>query len=228
MEAGSNRSDPPSYSELTAGNFPAEGIDLRNDGRIDVECESRVGRALSRVISAGTLPNFDAGKQTNTSQRPTSIQAPAQLNIVIQVVGSRGDVQPFIALGCELQRSHGHRVRIATHGVFEHFVRQSGLEFFSIGGDPAELMAYIVKNPGLIPSMRSLKAGDIQKKRKMLAAMLRGCWRSCIEPDSQSGAPFVADAIIANPPSFAHIHCAQALGVPIHMMFTMPWSSTRA
>ncbi|KAI6881446.1 UDP-Glycosyltransferase/glycogen phosphorylase [Hortaea werneckii] len=228
MEAGSNRSDPPSYSELTAGNFPAEGIDLRNDGRIDVECESRVGRALSRVISAGTLPNFDAGKQTNTSQRPTSIQAPAQLNIVIQVVGSRGDVQPFIALGCELQRSHGHRVRIATHGVFEHFVRQSGLEFFSIGGDPAELMAYIVKNPGLIPSMRSLKAGDIQKKRKMLAAMLRGCWRSCIEPDSQSGAPFVADAIIANPPSFAHIHCAQALGVPVHMMFTMPWSSTRA
>ncbi|KAI7500957.1 sterol glucosyltransferase [Hortaea werneckii] len=228
MEAGSNRSDPPSYSEINASDYPAEGIDLRNDGRIDVECESRVGRALSRIISAGTLPSFDPREQAETSKRPRCLQAPAQLNIVIQVVGSRGDVQPFIALGCELQRSHGHRVRIATHGVFEHFVRQSGLEFFSIGGDPAELMAYIVKNPGLIPSMQSLKAGDIQKKRKMLAEMLRGCWRSCIEPDSQSGAPFVADAIIANPPSFAHIHCAQALGVPIHMMFTMPWSSTRA
>ncbi|KAI7489248.1 UDP-Glycosyltransferase/glycogen phosphorylase [Hortaea werneckii] len=228
MEAGSNRSDPPSYSEINASDYPAEGIDLRNDGRIDVECESRVGRALSRIISAGTLPSFDPREQAETSKRPRCLQAPAQLNIVIQVVGSRGDVQPFIALGCELQRSHGHRVRIATHGVFEHFVRQSGLEFFSIGGDPAELMAYIVKNPGLIPSMQSLKAGDIQKKRKMLAEMLRGCWRSCIEPDSQYGAPFVADAIIANPPSFAHIHCAQALGVPIHMMFTMPWSSTRA
>ncbi|KAI6831945.1 glycosyltransferase family 1 protein [Hortaea werneckii] len=228
MEAGSNRSDPPLYSEINASDYPAEGIDLRNDGRIDVECESRVGRALSRIISAGTLPSFDPREQAETSKRPRCLQAPAQLNIVIQVVGSRGDVQPFIALGCELQRSHGHRVRIATHGVFEHFVRQSGLEFFSIGGDPAELMAYIVKNPGLIPSMQSLKAGDIQKKRKMLAEMLRGCWRSCIEPDSQSGAPLVADAIIANPPSFAHIHCAQALGVPIHMMFTMPWSSTRA
>lgn len=43
-----------------------------------------------------------------------------------------------------------------------------------------------------------------------------------------SNSPFVADAIIANPPSFAHIHCAQALGIPLHLMFTMPWSSTRA
>ena len=51
-----------------------------------------------------------------------------ELNIVIQVVGSRGDVQPFVALGNELQR-HGHRVRLATHGVFESFVRDSGLEF---------------------------------------------------------------------------------------------------
>ena len=38
----------------------------------------------------------------------------------------------------------------------------------------------------------------------------------------------MAEAIIANPPSFAHVHCAQALGVPLHMVFTMPWSSTKA
>jgi UDP:flavonoid glycosyltransferase YjiC (YdhE family) len=39
--------------------------------------------------------------------------------------------------------------------------------------------------------------------------------------------PFVADAIIANPPAFGHIHCAEKLGVPLHMMFTMPWSPTQ-
>jgi hypothetical protein len=32
--------------------------------------------------------------------------------------------------------------------------------------------------------------------------------------------PFIADAIIANPPSFAHIHCAERLGIPLHLMFT--------
>lgn len=142
-------------------------------------------------------------------------------------MGSRGDVQPFIALGNELQK-YGHRVRIATHNTFEEFVLKHGLEFYPIGGDPEELMAYMVKNPGLIPSMKSLKQGEIQRKRLMVAEMLQGCWNSCIEPDPKSGAPFVADAIIANPPSFAHVHCAQALGIPVHLMFTMPWSNTRA
>ena len=31
--------------------------------------------------------------------------------------------------------------------------------------------------------------------------------------------PFVADAIISNPVSYAHIHCAEALGIPLHLMF---------
>ena len=62
------------------------------------------------------------------------------LNIVVQVVGSRGDVQPFIALGKALQR-YGHRVRLATHDVFAEFVQKSGLEFYPIGGDPEELMS---------------------------------------------------------------------------------------
>ena len=62
------------------------------------------------------------------------------LNIVIQVVGSRGDVQPFVALGNEL-RKYGHRVRLATHDVFTDFVKSSNLEFFPIGGNPADLVA---------------------------------------------------------------------------------------
>jgi UDP:flavonoid glycosyltransferase YjiC (YdhE family) len=155
------------------------------------------------------------------------VTSKVNVNIVIQVVGSRGDVQPFIALGNELQK-HGHRVRIATHGIFDSFVRNAGLEFYPIGGNPADLMAYMVKNPGLIPKIKTLRAGDIQKKRSMVAEMLQGCWSSCIEDDPLTAIPFVADAIIANPPSFAHIHCAQALGIPVHLMFTMPWSHTTA
>ncbi|KAF9883640.1 UDP-Glycosyltransferase [Aspergillus nanangensis] len=140
---------------------------------------------------------------------------------------SRGDVQPFVALGQALQK-HGHRVRLATHAAFGQFVKKAGLGFYTIGGDPAELMSYMVRNPGLIPSMKSLRAGDIQKKRASMAEILRGCWESCLEPDQDEKKPFVADAIIANPPSFAHVHCAQALGIPVHLMFTMPWTSTRA
>jgi UDP:flavonoid glycosyltransferase YjiC (YdhE family) len=50
-----------------------------------------------------------------------------------------GDVQPFVALGQELKTA-GHRIPIATHDTFEGFVQSAGLEFFSIGGDPADLM----------------------------------------------------------------------------------------
>lgn len=75
--------------------------------------------------------------------------------------------------------------------------------------------------------MKTLRDGEIQRKRAMIAEMLRGCWKSCIEPDPDSHTPFVANAIIANPPSFTHVHCAQALSIPLHMVFTMPWSPTR-
>ncbi|CAI7678318.1 unnamed protein product [Penicillium manginii] len=137
-----------------------------------------------------------------------------------------GDVQPFIALGTQLQRK-GHRVRLATHQNFEKFVQQTGLEFYPIGGNPEELMSFMVNNPGIIPKASTIASGEIGRKRQMIAEMLHGFWQSCVEPDPISMAPFVADAIIANPPSFAHVHCAQALGVPLHIIFTMPWSPTR-
>ena len=151
-------------------------------------------------------------------------KAPPALNIVIQVVGSRGDVQPFVALGQELKNKYGHRVRIATHPVFKTFVEEeAGLEFFSIGGNPAQLMAYMVKHPGLMPSFAALTKGRVSERRRITYVMLEGCWRSCIEPAEDSiisKKPFIADAIIANPPSFAHIHCAQKLSIPLHIMFT--------
>ena len=94
-----------------------------------------------------------------------------------------GDVQPYVALGRQLVKD-GHRVRIATHGTFQAFVTDAGLEFFSIGGDPQDLMSYMVKSefnaltvvyllhkcpdPGLMPGFESLTNGDILKKRKML------------------------------------------------------------
>ena len=80
--------------------------------------------------------------------------------IVLLIVGTRGDVQPFIAYvsflftfrvaRTRLTRSSlgqaltavGHRVRLATHETFRRFVRGNGLEFFPLAGEPAELMSY--------------------------------------------------------------------------------------
>lgn len=52
----------------------------------------------------------------------------------VLAAGSRGDVQPYIALGLELKKA-GHRIRIATFRNYEDFVKRFGLEFFPISGD---------------------------------------------------------------------------------------------
>src|SRR3712207_4984011 len=43
--------------------------------------------------------------------------------------GTRGDVQPFVALGAELSR-RGHRAVIAAKAPFRSLVEDHGIEFF--------------------------------------------------------------------------------------------------
>lgn len=57
-------------------------------------------------------------------------------------IGSRGDVQPYVALCKELQKD-GHQCRIATHPEYEDWIKHHDIEFRSIGGDPGELMVSI-------------------------------------------------------------------------------------
>jgi hypothetical protein len=70
-----------------------------------------------------------------------------------------------------------------------------------------------------MPGFQSLTNGDIGRKKKMTGEMLRGFYRSTFCP-SASGQEFAADAIISNPPAFAHFHIAEALGIPLHMSFS--------
>ena len=54
-------------------------------------------------------------------------------------MGSRGDVQPYLALCVELQRS-GHQMRLATHGEFAPLIREYGIAFHDMGSDPRALL----------------------------------------------------------------------------------------
>ncbi|KIW11297.1 hypothetical protein PV08_10597 [Exophiala spinifera] len=202
-------------------------------GRLDLEAYAYddINRLFSRFLTGRnkgpkTSQFFDEAKASSTLSR-RSETPPPPLNVLVQLIGSRGDIQPFIALGIHLKRYYGHRVRIATHGVFQNLVERNGLLFFDIGGDPEQLMSFMVRNPGLLPSYKALRAGEIKQHRQTMYKMWKLIWRSCFE-NGPDGTPFVADLIIANPPSFAHIHCAERLGIPLHLMFTMPYSPSGA
>jgi UDP:flavonoid glycosyltransferase YjiC (YdhE family) len=56
------------------------------------------------------------------------------MRIAIIAPGSRGDVQPYIALGKGLQNA-GHYIRLVSHSNFESLVASYGLEFWSFGND---------------------------------------------------------------------------------------------
>lgn len=57
------------------------------------------------------------------------------MRVDILAIGSRGDVQPYVALGLGL-RMAGYRVRIVTLGGFEDIVRDRGLDHLTIGDSP--------------------------------------------------------------------------------------------
>jgi len=254
---------PPAYGEHYGEvSNEQDGFDtnasVAEDGRVNIRIRQQ-NKKLSNLLVPALRHQQDIAEKEHApppAYVPPSLGGddetppPPPMNVVIHVVGSRGDVQPFIALGKVLKDTYGHRVRLATHPNFKDFVTEHGLEFFSIGGDPALLMAFMVKNPGLMPGFDSLRSGDIGNRRREVSAYLKGCWRSCFEAgdglgpeasdktiedwttqptaDDTGVKPFVADCIIANPPSFAHVHCSEKLGIPLHIMFTMPYSPTQA
>ncbi len=61
------------------------------------------------------------------------------LKVCILTIGSRGDIQPYMALGKGLQ-AVGYVVRIGTHKVYKEWVESQGFEFRPLAGDPEELM----------------------------------------------------------------------------------------
>ncbi|KAF8253496.1 UDP-Glycosyltransferase/glycogen phosphorylase [Wilcoxina mikolae CBS 423.85] len=219
------------------------------DGRVHISLNAVKDGHLSTILGSLTQRELAGVVEKEKEKRGDDVQTPPpKLNIVIMVIGSRGDVQPFIAIAKVLKEQWGHRVRLATHGAFREFVQGFGIEFFDVGGDPSELMAFMVKNPGLVPGVEAIKQGEIAKRREQMFEMFQGFWRACIEPsdnyrphnsmESERSSsthktyedvdePFIADAIVANPPSFAHIHCAERLGCPLHLMFTFPYSPTQ-
>ncbi|KAH0829468.1 sterol 3beta-glucosyltransferase [Fonsecaea pedrosoi] len=238
-------------SHLKVGNkfFQSQGRVAR-DGRLNISVNETaqtgyLAKALGATIRHQLGPDYQEEAKVADKAKADFLRDKHKLvipsmNIVIMVIGSRGDIQPFLKIGKILKDKYHHRVRIASHPTFKQFVeKEVGLEFFSVGGDPSELMAFMVKNPGLIPTLETVRSGEIGKRRESMYQMFQGFWRACINATDdemdvanldlmRSKPPFVADAIIANPPSFAHYHCAERLSIPLHLVFTFPYSPTQA
>ncbi|CAG8508141.1 21094_t:CDS:10 [Dentiscutata erythropus] len=136
------------------------------------------------------------------------------MHITCLTIGSRGDVQPYIALAKGLMKE-GHKVRIATHGEYKDWIESHGIEFGYVGGNPAELMRICVEN-GMF-TIGFFREG-VTNFRGWLDDLLKTSWEACQN----------TDLIIESPSAMAGIHIAEALEIPYFRAFTMPWTRTRA
>lgn len=188
---------PFSGFHIDHDDFHTKGRISRRDGRLKLHINETVNHGyFAKTLGAGLKKHMkgledDVSAKSYVPEQGGEKIAPeddimedpkrrVRLNIVIIVIGSRGDIQPFLRIGKILKEDYGHRVRIATHPAFKKFVEEdSGLEFFSVGGNPSELMAFMVKNPGLIPSLDTIKEGEIGRRRAAMYEMFQGMWRAC-------------------------------------------------
>jgi sterol 3beta-glucosyltransferase len=144
----------------------------------------------------------------------TNIKPGKSYKFTLMTIGSRGDVQPYIALGLGL-KADGHEVKIATHKEFGDWITGHGLGFSEIAGNPTELMALMVSHGSMNVGLVREASG---KFRGWISELLETTWHAC------QG----TEILIESPSTMAGIHIAEALGIPYFRAFTMPWTRTRA
>lgn len=149
----------PEASDAQAGAVQSKLAQEREDALLLTDLGQRLNWAASRQAAASDAssaasslsealaqPGADGLTfQSTASSTFLSMRPPSKLHFTFLTIGSRGDVQPFLALARGL-KSEGHDVRIATHGEFKTWIEGHGVEFREVGGDPAELMRICVEN----------------------------------------------------------------------------------
>lgn len=140
------------------------------------------------------------------------------MNIFIMTVGSRGDVQPMVALGKGLKEV-GHNVTVATSASFEPFITENGLSYGYmtdelmqlVDSDAARSAMGDSKNPiAYMQAMAQMtKDGNRINRQLMLDA-----WEA-----AKIAQP---DLIIYHPKAFAGAHIAEKLGIPAMIAVLQP------
>ncbi len=122
------------------------------------------------------------------------------MRITVVTGGTRGDVQPLVALGLGL-KERGHRVRVLAYPPFEGLIRERGLDFGRLSGDPRVIVKQVVE-AGLNPVrfMRCLR----EIYEPIMAANFEETLLMCKD----------ADAILYTPVGFSGFMVAEALGTP--------------
>ncbi|MBO0687868.1 MAG: glycosyltransferase, partial [Candidatus Dormibacteraeota bacterium] len=127
------------------------------------------------------------------------------MRIAVLAVGTRGDVEPLIALAAGL-RTAGHDVTLATGAPYARLVHSAGLAFAPLEGDSHDLLAGVQaqawRSAGNNPARFWAQLGRLVDP--LADALLEEAWSACES----------AEVIIWTPRTPVGYHAAEALRVP--------------
>jgi len=139
------------------------------------------------------------------------------MKITILTTGSRGDTQPYIALGVALQKA-GCQTRIAAFENFAPLALSHGLDFQPIRGNVAEVAASDI-------AQEAMKADNPLKFLRSLNQLKK--YTFSLQQDFWAAAEG-ADVIVYHPGAVIGYFLAQRLNIPAVLATPFPMTPTRA
>ncbi|MBA3872072.1 MAG: glycosyltransferase family 1 protein [Anaerolineae bacterium] len=133
------------------------------------------------------------------------------MKITILTAGTRGDVQPYLALALKLQ-SAGYEVQLGAPTNFASFVSDHGIEFAPLRADYYQLMDS--------PEGQALKSGNPIRVMQHMKTTVFPLMRRLMDDTWQAAQD--TDAIIYHPKLFHVPHIAEKLNIPVMLAATVP------
>lgn len=136
------------------------------------------------------------------------------MKIMLSTFGTRGDVQPFVALGQGLQAA-GHEAIVCTPVGFRSFVEEHGLTYAYVSNDFLALTEQTLQAQGLRAQMAASK--------QFPAVIRRG-----LDDEWRAAQAFKPDLIVYHTKSLGSYHIAERRGIPQMLAMPLPTTPTRA
>ena len=153
-------------------------------------------------------------------------------NVLLMVIGSRGDIEVFLSIA---KRLYKHRIRIATHPTHQVLVQRYGFEFYNVGGSPDEFARVLGQKPNVL---LSIVKGELTTMRRSLCFMFQRFWQASIDSgdgvaltygqvddtkiSESTSRPFIADVVVSSSATAVHVHTAEKLQVPLVLVSPQP------
>lgn len=138
-------------------------------------------------------------------------------------LGTRGDVQPFVALARALAAA-GHDPVLCAPYRFADFVAEQGVAFAGVDDGPMRQLDSPSAAGAVVQGGVRARLRQVRSMPAMFAAVLNDCWRV-----ASQGPGSGAEVVVHNGQILAGHHVAEALGVPAVLGLPLPmYVPTRA